>query len=235
MFPGSALPNGKQQQQPGQQEGEQKKSSSVFGQTGTGFGFGSGAISQSVFGTPGTAPAAGSESFAFSQPVASIPAANAGSVFGQAFSSGSLGFGSAAVPTFGASVGTSSVFGTPSTGQHQSVFGAFASENNKPAVFGSISKQDYGLLEATAPATASPASIDRVNRFTAHGALSNVRDELKKERDKREEDYYKNYKPVSLVHAKSIVGTCMDMCPLYERHDREFSQELHPFEIVLLT
>jgi hypothetical protein len=60
-----------------------------------------------------------------------------------------------------------------------------------------------------------------------------VRDRIKKERDQREEEYHKNYKPVQLSEAKAIVGTCRDMCPEFERYDREVSQELHPFEMVL--
>jgi hypothetical protein len=55
---------------------------------------------------------------------------------------------------------------------------------------------------------------------------------MKDKRDEREKSYYANYKPMKLSEARSIVGTCMDMCPEFERLDREVSQELHLFETV---
>lgn len=55
---------------------------------------------------------------------------------------------------------------------------------------------------------------------------------MKLKRDEREKEFYANYKPMKLSEAKSVVGTCMDMCPEFERYDREVSQELHYFEMV---
>lgn len=54
-------------------------------------------------------------------------------------------------------------------------------------------------------------------------------------RDAREELYYANYKPKKLSEATSVVGTCPDMCPEFERLDRQVSQELHFFEMLAGT
>lgn len=44
---------------------------------------------------------------------------------------------------------------------------------------------------------------------------------MKQERDNRETEFYKNYKPINLNDAKNVVGTCMSMCPEFECLDRQ--------------
>ena len=36
----------------------------------------------------------------------------------------------------------------------------------------------------------------------------------------------------ALKAARTLVGTCLDMCPEYERHERELHLDLSPFEMV---
>lgn len=55
---------------------------------------------------------------------------------------------------------------------------------------------------------------------------------MKKERDNREARFYENYRPMRLEEARDLRGTCMDMCPEFERYDREITQELHYFEMI---
>lgn len=40
------------------------------------------------------------------------------------------------------------------------------------------------------------------------------------------------YKPVSLKDAITMVGTCADMCPELERHEREFQNNVDKWEAV---
>ena len=39
-------------------------------------------------------------------------------------------------------------------------------------------------------------------------------------------------KPTSLENAIEFVGTCTEMCPLFEREEREFKKNVHPLEQV---
>ena len=55
---------------------------------------------------------------------------------------------------------------------------------------------------------------------------------MKKKRDDREKAYYASFKQKQLDEAHDVVGTCPDMCPEFERYDREVTQELHFFEAV---
>ena len=55
---------------------------------------------------------------------------------------------------------------------------------------------------------------------------------MKKVRDNREKAFYATFKQKQLGEARDVVGTCQDMCPEFERYDREVTQELHFFETV---
>jgi hypothetical protein len=42
-------------------------------------------------------------------------------------------------------------------------------------------------------------------------------------------------KPTSLEDAIEFVGQCTEMCPLFEREEREFKKNVHPLEQVSFT
>lgn len=78
----------------------------------------------------------------------------------------------------------------------------------------------------------SSSEDSRTQRFSNQNEITTIRDKIMAERDQREKEYYDNLKPVKLSEAKSVVGTCQDMCPEFERYDRIITQELAIFEIL---
>ncbi|GJJ72462.1 nuclear mRNA export protein SAC3 [Entomortierella parvispora] len=75
----------------------------------------------------------------------------------------------------------------------------------------------------------------RLARFTAV-PIGNRFEELKGKRVKEREDAIKQgllpdpNKPTRLEDAITFVGTCLDMCPEFERHEREYQQNVEIFE-----
>lgn len=73
--------------------------------------------------------------------------------------------------------------------------------------------------------------MDRKKRFLP-STKSTLRDEMKKERERREKEYQENFKPRNLWEAVDLVGTCMDFCPEFEVLDRQANNEIDSLEIV---
>ena len=142
-----------------------------------------------------------------------------------------------------------SVFAQPATQQQQqqqSVFGG--------SVFGSsfaFSSSSQQQQPTTTPATTTSTNAvnstnsdriiaadepeiskeDRQKRFTSNTPASTIRTRLKQQRDARESAFFASYKPKKLSEATNITGTCLEMCPEFERYDREVTGELAVFEI----
>ncbi|KAF9397700.1 hypothetical protein BGX21_008597 [Mortierella sp. AD011] len=81
----------------------------------------------------------------------------------------------------------------------------------------------------------SESADSRLARFTAV-PIGNKYDELKVKRVKEREDAIRRgaipdpEKRGRLEDAITFVGTCMDMCPEFERHEREYQQNVEKFE-----
>lgn len=78
-------------------------------------------------------------------------------------------------------------------------------------------------------------SLARAERFESAGALpSNRYMSLKREREEaRRQSEEASLAPRSLDQAVSLKGSCMDMCPAFEREEREYQNNVDPLEMVL--
>jgi hypothetical protein len=110
-------------------------------------------------------------------------------------------------------------------------------KQNKRAGDDAKGQQKRNQKKPEAPPVTTPAAPldDRAARFTNSSAASVIREKMKAERDAREKSYFDNYKPKKLSEARDVVGICQDMCPEFERYDREVSQELAVFEMLAGT
>ncbi|KAI1292416.1 hypothetical protein EDD11_008777 [Mortierella claussenii] len=98
------------------------------------------------------------------------------------------------------------------------------------------STQQTGRPVSLLQDASTPEDADsRLARFSAV-PIGNRYDELKEKRVKEREEATRKgdisdpTKRAQLKDAISFVGTCMDMCPEFERHEREYQQNVEKFE-----
>lgn len=126
-----------------------------------------------------------------------------------------------------------SVFAAPTAYETKS---SGNSQSGTPLAFTTPSKSLPTMKDAPGAQLPNIEDADsRLARFTAV-PIGNRYEELKENRAKEREKAIKqgaiadpNHRR-RLEHAITLIGTCMDMCPEYERHEREYQQSLEKFE-----
>ncbi len=79
--------------------------------------------------------------------------------------------------------------------------------------------------------------MNRVERFNKQ-PTDNIYLLLKEKRNQKRLDYIKRGllldSQASLQQAIQFKGTCTDMCPEYERYEREYQKSIDPLELVFI-
>ncbi|KAF8948070.1 hypothetical protein BGZ47_006615 [Haplosporangium gracile] len=214
-------------------------------QTGAGSGF------VSSFFNKERTPAASTAT-----PAPAFQGSNSGSAFGihtsvpAAGSSTTSAFSSAITAPQGLTASTFRKGGFTSSSPSIQDDSIFATPTSRPV--SSSSTSHPGQPTFTPSAKASPSTTDnsasrqisgstedadsRLNRFSTNTLSAKEFEKLKDKREQERQDAIRAGlipdpdKPRRLEDAITFVGTCMDMCPEFERHEREFQINVEKFE-----
>ncbi|KAF9428395.1 hypothetical protein BGZ94_002535 [Podila epigama] len=210
-------------------------SGSAFNQSnpavGTVFSATSGGSAFETATAPSSSSMIGSSGFSFSAAAAASNITPGGNSISSAFASAphTTGLSSSSSPSSGTAFGGGSAFSGGSFGKESALYTSStnpSSGEGPPSTIRSLKSQDSDIPED---------AESRLARFTSV-PIGNRYEELKEKRIQERRDAIKNGtipdpdKPRRLEDAIEFVGTCTDMCPEFERHEREYQQNVESFE-----